>query len=95
VITVFDMTELKFYYNLSYIRRKATMKSEVYIEFYGEQLKQADVIETAKKIWKDSGRKPADLKKLDIYVKPEDDCIYYVFNGEETGSFGIAYTQSV
>ena len=57
------------------------MKENVYIEFYGEQILQADVIAEAKKIWKDSGKKAADLKKLEVYIKPEDDRIYYVFNG--------------
>ena len=53
-----------------------------------------NVVAEAKKIWKDSGKKAADLKKLEIYVKPEDDRIYYVFNGDESGSFPIINTQN-
>lgn len=70
------------------------MKENFYIEFYGEQILQSDVVAEAKKIWKDSGKKAADLKKLEIYVKPEDDRIYYVFNGDESGSFPIINTQN-
>ena len=70
------------------------MKTNVYVEFYGEQVSQADVIEEAKKIWKDSGNKAADLKKLEVYIKPEDDRVYYVFNGETAGSFPIINTQN-
>ena len=70
------------------------MKENVYIEFYGEQILQADVIAEAKKIWKDSGKKAADLKKLEVYIKPEDDRIYYVFNGSDSGSFPIINTQN-
>ena len=53
------------------------MKKDVYYEFYGAQVKEADLIDTAKKIWKDLGNKAADLKKLDIYIKPEDGKAYY------------------
>ena len=70
------------------------MKENIYIEFYGEQILQSDVVAEAKKIWKDSGKKAADLKKLEIYVKPEDDRIYYVFNCDESGSFPIINTQN-
>ncbi|MBO4864074.1 MAG: hypothetical protein J5517_06900 [Eubacterium sp.] len=70
------------------------MKTNVYIEFYGEQINQADVIKDAEKIWKDAGNKPANLKKLEVYIKPEDDRVYYVFNGDITGSFPIINTQN-
>ncbi len=70
------------------------MKTNVYVEFYGEQINQADVIEEAKKIWKEAGNKPADLKKIEVYIKPEDDRVYYVFNGDFTGSFPIINTQN-
>lgn len=70
------------------------LKTNVYIEFYGEQINQADVIKDAEKIWKDAGNKPANLKKLEVYIKPEDDRVYYVFNGDITGSFPIINTQN-
>ena len=65
------------------------MKSTFYIEYYGKQLDEADVIKTAKEIWKNSGKKAADLKELDIYIKPEENTAYYVFNKDESGSFVI------
>ncbi|SEQ55706.1 hypothetical protein SAMN02910369_02013 [Lachnospiraceae bacterium NE2001] len=70
------------------------MKQNVYVEFFGEQVDQAEVVAAAKKIWTDAGNKPADLKKLEVYIKPEDDRVYYVFNGTETGSFPIINTQN-
>ena len=70
------------------------MKSNVYVEFYGEQVSQTDIIEEAKKLWKDSGKKPADLKSLQLYIKPEDDRVYYVFNDDISGSFSIINTQN-
>ena len=70
------------------------MKENIYIEFYGEQILQSDVVAEAKKIWKGLGKKAADLKKIELYIKPEDDRVYYVFNGKTTGSFPIINTQN-
>ena len=70
------------------------MKSNVYVEFYGEQVSQSEILEEAKKIWKDSGKKVADLKSIQLYIKPEDDRVYYVFNDDESGSFPIINTQN-
>jgi len=75
-------------------RRYKEVKQNVYVEFYGEQIDQAEVIAQAKKIWTDSGKKASDLKKLEIYIKPEDDRVYYVFNGIDSGSFPIINTQN-
>jgi len=70
------------------------LKANIYVEFYGEQVNQEDIIKEAKKIWTDKGNKAADLKKLEVYIKPEDDRVYYVFNGDENGSFPIINNQN-
>lgn len=66
-----------------------TMKSTFYVEFYGKQIDQADLIKEAKSIWTKSGKKAADLTSVELYVKPEDNKAYYVFNEDETGSFDL------
>ena len=65
------------------------LKSTFYLEFYGKQLDQADLVKTAKAIWTKSGKKASDLTSLQLYVKPEENMVYYVFNEDETGSFSI------
>ena len=65
------------------------VKSTVYLEFYGKQLDQAALVKTAKSIWTKSGKKAAELNSLKLYVKPEENMVYYVFNEDETGSFSI------
>lgn len=65
------------------------MKATFYIEYYGKQLDEATLVKEAKSIWTKSGRKAADLKSLNLYVKPEENMVYYVFNDDETGSFAI------
>lgn len=65
------------------------MKSSLYIEYYEKQINEADLVKKSKKIWTDSGKKVGDLKTLDVYVKPEENKVYYVFNDDITGSFDI------
>lgn len=65
------------------------MKATFYLEYYGKQIDEAVLVNEAKKIWKDSGRNASELKSLSLYVKPEENTAYYVFNDDETGSFVI------
>ncbi len=65
------------------------MKSTFYLEFYGKQIDQTELVKAAKAIWTKSGKKAADLKTLNLYVKPEENMVYYVFNDDESGSFSI------
>ncbi len=65
------------------------MKISSYVEFYGEQLNVEDITCQAKDIWKNKGHLPEDLKKINIYIKPEDGRVYYVFNNCEAGSFAL------
>lgn len=44
----------------------------------------------AKDVWKyDLGKNEADFKDVELYVKPEESSVYYVINGDVTGSFAI------
>ena len=66
------------------------MKSTYNVEFAGNQIESKEVI--AKKVWVDAGnkdRKIKDLKTMDLYLKPEENAVYYVFNEEESGSFPL------
>ena len=65
------------------------MKSTFYVEYYGKQIDQAVLIKEAKEIWTKSGKKAADLKSLNLYIKPKENTAYYVFNDDESGSFVI------
>ncbi len=65
------------------------MKSTFYLEFYGKQIDQAELVKAAKAIWTGAGKKATDLKSLNLYVKPEENMVYYVFNDDESGSFPI------
>ena len=65
------------------------LKQTFYLEFYGKQLDQAELVKAAKAIWTKSGKKVSELTSLNLYVKPEENMVYYVMNKEMTGSFYI------
>lgn len=70
------------------------MKTNIYVEFYGEQVSKDELVKEAEKIWVEAGKKAADIKKINLYVKPEEDKAYYVINDEFDGSFHIINTQN-
>jgi hypothetical protein len=70
------------------------MKTNIYVEFYGEQVSKDDLIKEAEKIWVEAGKKATDIKKIELYIKPEEDRAYYVINDEFDGSFHIINTQN-
>lgn len=68
------------------------MKSTLNVEYGANKIESKEIIAAAKKIWVDEGnqnRKVKDLLKLDLYVKPEENAVYYVFNDDESGSFPL------
>ncbi len=68
------------------------MKANVVLQFGAEKSYTTEaLVKIAKDVWKyDLGRKVADFKSVDLYVKPEESKAYYVINGgEATGAFDI------
>lgn len=69
---------------------KAELKSEISVQFGGKSYSQEDLLKIAKDVWKyDLKQKAADLTSVELYVKPEENMVYYVMNKEITGSFYI------
>lgn len=71
-------------------RKKTTAKKDIkvkaVVEYYGKQVEEKDMIAAVKKAWIKSGRKVADIKTIDLYIKPEEGAVYYVINGIDTGA---------
>ncbi len=66
------------------------VKTKIAVQFGGKGYETEDFVKMAKDVWKfDLKREVADLKQIDLYVKPEESKVYYVFNGSELGSFDI------
>ena len=71
--------------------KRATTRTAttVTLQYSGKNYSTDALVKSAKDIWKyDLGRKVGDLKNIDLYVKPEENRVYYVMN-DEIGSFEI------
>lgn len=65
------------------------MKTDFYVEFFGKQINKDEVVKAVKKNWTDAGNKTSDIKSLELYLKPEDNAVYYVINSTEEGSIAL------
>lgn len=69
---------------------RKTAKETVHVQYADKNYTTDDLVKIAKDVWKyDLKRKVGDFKSVELYVKPEESVVYYVINGEVTGSFGI------
>lgn len=65
---------------------KKAMKVAAYVEYHDKKVEEKTIIADVKKAWTKSGGKVGEIKTMDLYIKPEEDAVYYVINGTETGS---------
>ncbi len=65
------------------------MKSTVYVEYQEKQLEEKELIAKAKKVWTSTGKKVSELTSLQLYVKPEENMAYCVFNDDMTSEFPL------
>lgn len=73
--------------------KKTTAKKEIkvstFVQYYGKQVEEKEIIANVKKAWTGSGKKVEDIKTMELYIKPEENAVYYVVNGTDTGSVEI------
>ena len=60
-------------------------KASMFVEYQGKQVEDKAIIASVKKAWTEAGNKVGDMKTMELYIKPEEDSVYYVINGTETG----------
>lgn len=70
--------------------KKAECTTALHIQFAGKSYAREDLEKMAKDVWVfDLNQKAEDLTSLELYVKPEENVVYYVMNKEFNGSFYI------
>ena len=60
------------------------LKSNLYVQFGGKDFDTQKIMDDAKELWKAQGKRVKDLNTDDLYLKPEENKCYYVFNGESS-----------
>ena len=64
---------------------KKAVKTTFVVQAAGKEVTMEDAIERVKEAWVAAGNKAADVKEIAVYIKPEENAIYYVVNGDVTG----------
>ena len=70
--------------------KKTAVKETIYLQYLGKEINKDDIVKQVKEVWtKQLKNKAGDLKSVDLYLKPEENAVYYVINGDVTGSLNI------
>ncbi|MCR5674447.1 MAG: DUF6465 family protein [Lachnospiraceae bacterium] len=65
-------------------------KSSVMLQYGEKSVPYDDLVAKVKDIWTNAlGRKIIDIDNVDLYIKPEENKVYYVVNGSESGDFDL------
>ncbi len=68
---------------------KKEIKISAIVEHYGKQIAEQDIIANVKRAWTNSGRDEKEIKSIELYIKPEENAVYYVINETETGAVAL------
>ncbi len=69
---------------------KTAAKAVISLQFSGKSYGMEDLQKMAEDVWKYDLQKDGEaFQTLELYVKPEENTVYYVFDGEIMGSFQI------
>ena len=70
--------------------KKTGVKETIFLQYLGKEINKDDIVKSVKEVWtKQMKQKVGDLKSIDLYLKPEENAVYYVINGDVTGSLDI------
>ena len=58
------------------------IKTTINIQHNGIEVTDKQIVDKIKKTWTESGKLVKDIETLDVYVKPAENMIYYVVNGD-------------
>ncbi|MDO4294943.1 MAG: DUF6465 family protein [bacterium] len=68
---------------------KKSAKVNVYVQYAGKELSVESIAEQAKAAYVAAGNEEADIKTLDVYVKPEENAAYFAVNGVGSEDFKV------
>ena len=69
---------------------QATLKTNIVLQYADKNVTYDTLVENAENVYQyDMGKKVSDIKKLDLYVKPEENTVYFVVNDKEHNQYGL------
>lgn len=71
---------------------KKDPKVTVFVQYAGKEADTADILKAVKKDYtKKTKRKASEIKKIELYVKPEEGAVYYVVDGEMSDDYMVEF----
>lgn len=71
-------------------KKAAAVQQSLHIQYSDKNVSMEDLQKIAADVWKyDLQKGDEEYTSLDLYVKPEENTVYYVFNGDIQGNFFI------
>lgn len=67
----------------------ATAKKNIVIQFQGRERQEQNLLDQIKQDALNQGIKDEDIQELDVYIKPEEQLVYYVVNKEVNGQISF------
>ena len=67
----------------------ATAKKNITIQFQGRERLEENLLNLIRKDALDHGIKDEEIELVDVYIKPEEQLVYYVINKEISGSIAF------
>lgn len=68
---------------------KAEINTALYVQFAGNEVTEADIIDKVKAAYVAEGHKESAIKEINLYVKPEEYAVYYVINDKAIGKVNL------
>ena len=69
--------------------KKAEAVTEVYVQFGGRETTLDSVVAKATDSYVADGHRASSIKKLQVYIKPEESAAYYVINDKNAGKVDL------
>lgn len=70
-------------------KKETAVKTAFCVQYAGKEYTEKDLVAAAKKAYVKLGNKAADIKSVEIYLKPEENVAYYVINGSGSNEYKI------
>ena len=67
----------------------ATAKKNIVIQYQGRERSEQNLLDLIKRDMQEKGVKDEDVQQVDVYVKPEEQTVFYVVNKKIEGRIGF------
>lgn len=68
----------------------AEVKTSLVLQYAGKDVSYDELVQNAKNVFQyDMSGDPSAIKKVDLFVKPDENKVYFVINDETQGSYDL------